>query len=342
MSPEQSAIITSAPAKVILFGEHSVVYGGTAIAASINKRTRVKLVPKSSKQLCFRFENINLDVSLDPDNPTVPENLNFHQKQALECGLAIYDKVKPLNFGFDVTVTSDFPIGAGLGSSASLSVSLSAAVLAQKFRETGKPVKKNLLEFSDQFSEDVLSLSNLCEKIFHGNPSGIDSSTSFLGGIIKFDKQQLAKKIADSISMKLLIVDSKVERQTSEIVARLAVLRTRFPKPVHSIFDSIDQIAKAAIDCIGLEEEGLVDLFRMNHGLLSGMGLSHPALEKIKESVSDLLVGFKLTGAGCGGNGIVVVPNSVSIDEVCARIREAGFEPNLVTLGVEGLQVTMD
>lgn len=343
MSSGHSIITTSAPAKVILFGEHSVVYGANAIAASINRRTCVTLIPNDSQILRFRFEKISLDVSLDKDNPTLPTNLNRQQTQALECGLTIYEHVKPLKAGIDVTVTSDFPLGAGLGSSASLSVALSSAIIAQKFRETGEKVKENAGEFTESFAKNVLEASNLCEKMFHGNPSGIDTATSFLGGIIQFKRDTPTKKIAETIPMKLVIVDSTVERQTSAIVSRLAALRARFPSPTDHIFKAINEIALAAVNIIStdFESAGLVDLVRMNHGLLAGMGLSHPALEKIGQSVASLPVGFKLTGAGCGGNGIVFIPDSVPTEKVCSNISQAGFEPNLVSVGVPGLEVTI-
>lgn len=350
MCPKSASIIrATAPAKVILFGEHSVVYGAPAIAASIDRRTTVQLAPNDSKNLRFKFDSINVDesFSLPVETVAVPAELGLQQRQAIECGLIIFKSLRnAVSEGVTVTVTSDFPLGAGLGSSASFSVSMSAAFVILESLQCGIDCEKNpdgTIIITNLVMSRIRELADKCERVFHGNPSGIDTATCSLGGIVRFQRDSGVEKIADSLPMKIAVVDSKVERQTSAVVKRVKDLRSSIPAPSLEVFSAMTAVAEAAAEEIRncSSCKNLLHLVRMNHGLLYALGVSHPVLERIGLAVADLGVGFKLTGAGAGGNALVFIPPDVSPDVVRTELNRNGFDPNVVTVGVKGVEVTL-
>ena len=215
-------ISVSAPSKVILHGEHAVVYGKSAVAASLDLRTRMYLTPIVKENVvqvdfpdvgvrqCWSGENIKEEIlkhtpectsDIDLDflakirtfvNVTVSSEeksakLEELQTQSLTCFFYLYalicDKFTPMR----IKVESEIPLGAGLGSSAALSVCLAAGLRAIKYRKS---------ELNNDALEKVCQLALISEKILHGRPSGIDNTASTYGGFIHFKQGEL-KSIID-------------------------------------------------------------------------------------------------------------------------------------------------
>jgi len=346
----QPAIVVTVPVKVILFGEHSVVFGAPAIAAAINHLTTAKIFENENNSLRFKFTKLDLDESffLPALDVSIPDHLQSQQKQALECALGVYKSLpKPFSVGATIVVDSDFPLGAGLGSSASFSLALSAAIITHYARQINEDINmdsRGRFLITAELQNRIKVEADKCEMVFHGKSSGIDTSTCLLGGIIKFQKDEGATKVADELNMKVAVVDTKVQRQTSKVLQEVMHLRSRFPAATSSIYESMKEVAEAAISEIQepSEPQNLLDLVRMNQGLLCALGVSHPVLDTIGLAVSGLGVGFKLTGAGVGGNALVFIPQTVSEDLVRDKLEEKGFIGDFVKVGVPGLRIFFD
>ncbi|KAI3402660.2 ERG12 [Candida oxycetoniae] len=389
-----SSFIVSAPGKVIIFGEHSAVYGKPAIAAALSLRCYLSVSPSKDDINTIRllFPDIQLDHSWDrrslpwdvikkhvqldsrgkpqPPSELVPELVdclspllkgftNKVQHIACFCFLYLYsclcnDKVSGMTF----VVRSTLPIGAGLGSSASTSVCLSAA-LAKLSNCIQDPqfLQKELVSEADIAELEFIDQWSLIgEKCFHGNPSGIDNAVATHGGAVMFQRT-FASNPENSLSsrtnirnfpaIKLLLTNTKVPKSTAELVSGVAYMNSEFPEITGSILDSMDHLAQRAYETMihkdfGKNEAAILrKLVNINHGLLVALGVSHPALETVK-IVSDRhkLGATKLTGAGGGGCAITLVSedaDEADIHNAMNELSEAGFESFETALGGKGV-----
>nr|XP_008519137.1 PREDICTED: mevalonate kinase isoform X2 [Equus przewalskii] len=218
-------LLVSAPGKVILHGEHAVVHGKVALAVALNLRTFLRLQPHSTGKVGLNLPNIGikqawdvaslqlLDTSfleqgditaLTPEQVEklkevagCPEDCaNDHKWLAVLAFLFLYlsicRKQRALP-SLDVTVWSELPPGAGLGSSAAYSVCLAAAFLAA-CEEIPNPLKDG--EPTSRWTEEDLELINKWafqgERVIHGNPSGVDNTVSTWGGALRYQQGKIS------------------------------------------------------------------------------------------------------------------------------------------------------
>ncbi|XP_059652487.1 mevalonate kinase-like [Cornus florida] len=376
-----------APGKIILAGEHAVVHGSTAVAASINLYTYVSLrFPTASGNddtLKLELKDLSLEFSWPvgrikqalPDldsclasSPTScpPETMKsiaaLVEEQNIpeaETGLAagvsaflwLYTSIqrcKPAK----VVITSELPLGSGLGSSAALCVSLSAALLALSDSVN--------LDFSHQgwlmFGESDLELVNKWafegEKIIHGRPSGIDNTVSTYGNMIKFRPGDLTR-IKSNMPLKMLITNTKVGRNTKALVAGVSERTLRHPKAMAAVFTAVDSISNElatiiqspVLDDLAIteKEEKLEELMEMNQGLLQCMGVSHSSIETVLRTTLKYKLVTKLTGAGGGGCVLTLLPTLLSetvVDKVIAELESCGFQCLIAGIGGKGTEVS--
>lgn len=232
---------------------------------------------------------------------------------------------------------STLPVGAGLGSSATFAVCLSSALLllgsklsppaAQKVAET--------LKSSDEASPEhqlVNGWAFIGEKCLHGNPSGIDNTVACRGGAVLFQRPSTLIPIRRFPELKLILTNTKHPRRTAELVARVGNLVKTFELGTMSILDAIEHVTQEAFQLLGSASSAaaaaaapvalraptlndspaavkrLLELVRINHGLLVSLGVSHPKLERIRAVGDELNIGeTKLTGAGGGGCAITLL-----------------------------------
>ncbi|KAL4372039.1 hypothetical protein S245_021515 [Arachis hypogaea] len=268
-----------APGKIILSGEHAVVHGSTAVAASINLYTYVTLrfsTPsddQDSLKLVLKDEGLEFswptnrikqefpESSAEPQSPAPPscsvesaksiaslvEGLNIPEaKIAIASGVSAFLWLYTSIHGFKpatVSFTSELPMGSGLGSSASFCVALAAALLA-----CTDFVSLDLKQQGWQsFQEKQLDLVNKWafegEKIIHGKPSGIDNSVSAYGNIISFKSGSMTHMKANTL-LKMLITNTKVGRNTKALVAGVSERMLRHPDAMAFVFSAVDSISQ--------------------------------------------------------------------------------------------------
>ena len=228
-------IITySAPAKVILSGEHAVIFNKPALALALALRLNFSLLNAGSK----RKNNTNIDFI----SKTVKNYLKSQKKKILS-NRDLYQYV----------IKSSIPIKRGLGSSAALSVAASATFLEYYSGETYP-------------NEIVNNLSYKIEKRFHDNPSGVDNSACCFGGLIYFRKEfnflknisQLNFIIPKKIEEKLYLIDSGPPlEKTSEMINLVADFYRRHPKKAADIFNDIEKTTRRFVVSIIKEDEHL-------------------------------------------------------------------------------------
>ncbi|MBA0833272.1 hypothetical protein Goarm_017595, partial [Gossypium armourianum] len=219
-----------------------------------------------------------------------------------------------------VTVSSELPVGAGLGSSAAYCVSLSAALLALSDSVKLDVSQKGWSTFNETEAELVNKWAFEGEKIIHGRPSGVDNSVSTFGNVIKF-KSGVMTRVNSNMPLRMLITNTKVGRDTKALVANVSARKSRHPDAMCSVLNAIEAISdewstiiqSQAVDDLYLSanEEKLGELMEMNQGLLLSMGVSHASIENVLQTSMKYKLASKLTGAGGGGCVLTLLPTRI-------------------------------
>lgn len=263
-----------------------------------------------------------LQPHLDAVSPKVAESIRkIHHASAcsfLYLFLSLASrKVSPCVY----TLRSTIPLRAGLGSSASISVCISAALLLQ-IRALSGPHQDQPSQESELQIERINRWAFVGEMCIHGNPSGIDNTVSAGGKAVLYQKQEGGKKprilpLHSFPELPLLLVNTRQSRSTAVEVAKVATLLQNHPTLTENILDAIGQITESAYKLITAPDfdpeshaslKYLGDLVTINHGLLVSLGVSHPRLERIRELIDHTGIGWtKLTGAGGGGCAITII-----------------------------------
>ncbi|XP_050446033.1 mevalonate kinase [Cataglyphis hispanica] len=377
----------SAPGKIILHGEHAVVYGKTALAASLNLRTKLRFEERNCDRIQINFPNIHmsLDVPLDvlleyfepyPFNENTNRLLdqveqfvklkkgfsgeyNGINEQVLSLQAILYllvyiayeekMQIKP----FSVHLSTELMINAGLGSSASFAVCLSACFLHWAHRQKGDVHHT----FNENDLEKISKYALSCERIMHGSPSGIDNSVCTYGSIIEFRRGEPVNVLSNMPSLNILLVSSNVSRSTKDLVERVAERRRSYPAIIDPIFDSIDAVSKAAVQVLGeiydvqttndadllqSQYKKLFALIHTNQGLLSALDVSHTKLDLICKIARDHAFAGKLTGAGGGGYAyILLLPDieDIHITLLSHLLKSADCSVIRTKLGCNGVTI---
>ncbi|RDA93042.1 hypothetical protein CP533_0679 [Ophiocordyceps camponoti-saundersi (nom. inval.)] len=400
-----STFIVSAPGKVIVFGEHSVVYDKSAIAAAISLRSYLHVTSSSSsdRTVTLDFPNINLlhqwsiddlpwdafrrdgkkekqpATSLDPilvaalqphvDCVSVGDGTEEHVRKVhhsavsafLYLLLSLHD-ASSIPPGCRFTLRSTIPIGAGLGSSASISVCLATAMLYQLGAVCAPDAHQTIAEARAQV-ERISDWAFVGEMCIHGKPSGVDNTVVSQGRAVLYRRGHGVRPLWTFPQLPLLLVDTRQAKSTAHEVAKVAALQSRHPDVIKSLLEAMDQITNSAdillqarailapetappttlATATGQETNHLGELMRINHGLLVSLGVSHPRIERVRELVDHHGLGWtKLTGSGGGGCCIALKRPSVSeddLDRLRRRLVDENYRPLETTLGGQGVGI---
>lgn len=298
----------SAPAKVILFGEHFVVYDKPAILASIDKRVHVDVRVRKDDKIVIK-SNIGFSGSLSKEERDGLLTKPFKSLlQPILIAATDAMKVFDTNIGLDINIRSEFPYGVGLGSSAACSVATIAAVGAL----FGKLSKKK-----------ICNISLNAEKFVHRNPSGADSAICTYGGLMLFTKGSGATPINSKIDLQLIVVNSGIKRFTGKLVSIVKQRLERDSDLFIGLASMSENITMQAFKAIKSKDYGeLGALMTLNHSLLRRLGVSRNMLDKLVEiALRNEALGAKMTGAG-GGGCIIALTNKHSKNKVMKAMKE--------------------
>lgn len=301
------ALFASARAcgKVILVGEHAVVHGQPALAAGLAGALELTATRTADANAPVRvtIPAWDLDVELRGD---------LEHPVARACSEVLAHCDGPLT-GWHVTGTATIPARAGLGSSAALTVALARLVLGEQ---------------ADR--DEVIAASMVGERVFHGEPSGVDSAVAATGGVLRFVRGQAPEPIRVAAPLQLVVVPSEVPRSTADQVARVRRNVERWPTIARPMLDAIGAATDAFQDLLARgAHERMGELMDFAHHLLAALGVSSPILDELCHLArASGAAGAKLTGAG-GGGCIIALPASDPAP-VLAAFRARGLAPIVV------------
>ncbi len=292
--------------KVIVAGEHSVVYGYPALAAAIPSSLTLRAVQADPTQpVHLRIGPWDLDLALHPDTD------HPVGRAALEV-LGFCDG--PLR-GWAIQGETTLPSRAGLGSSAALTVALARLCLGQ-----------------DADLDTVVQASLAGERVFHGEPSGIDSEVAARGGLVRYVRGAGVETIPLRHPLSLVVVPSGQPRSTADQVAKVRMRNDRFPMIIRPVLDALGALVQRsaeAIECNDLESLG--EILDIAHPLLGSLNVSSRILDEMCDAARACGArGAKLTGAGGGGCILCVPPADPA--HFLAALRERGFQPLSIDL----------
>lgn len=301
----KTQFLSAGHGKIILLGEHAVVYGRHAIAAPVPLAIQAQI------------EDIDSGIELMIPRWGVEQSLHPEAKdpQSFDQPLAtILEKLELTTRAMRITVFANVPRAMGLGGSAAVAVSIIRA-MDQHFR----------LNLSD---EEVNSLAFECEKVAHGTPSGIDNTLATYGGMLLYRRGEppLVETVKPKTPIKIVVGMSGIESLTAKMVAGVRKAWKRNNRLYEQIFDGIDRLVLEAVKAIHQNDmEHLGDLMNVCQGQLNSLQVSSWEIEEmIQLARLNGALGAKLTGGGGGGSIIALCPDNAS--DVADAIEASGYQ----------------
>jgi mevalonate kinase len=281
-----------APGKVILVGEHAVVYGRPAVAIPVFQvRARATVKTGDAGQGIVIVAADLGRMFATGRGAADPEVLPL---EAAVLGV-LHHLHLPLEHDLTITVSSTIPIARGLGSGAAVATAM---------------VKALALHFSATLSqEEVSQLVYEVERLHHGTPSGIDNTVIAYERPVYFVRGEGLETFPVGRPLQLVIADTGVVSSTKEVVEWVRTAWQRSKDKYETLFDDVGSITRAARRAMEMgDEESLGHRMDENHRLLQDMGVSSPQLDSLVEAAKGSgALGAKLSGAGRGGNMIALV-----------------------------------
>ena len=303
--------ISSAPGKIILFGEHAVVYGRPALAVPVTQvHAEVEVTTSARPGLWIDAPDVRLHAELN----TLPSD---HPIAAVINNLFFLFRVSPFP-NLEIKITSTIPVASGLGSGAAVTVALTRALASH----LGHSMP----------DEEVNAFAYEIEKIHHGTPSGIDNTVVTYARPVYFVKGQPIETFRVGEALTLVIADAGISAPTKESVGDVRRLWMEAQPRWEKVFDRIGEISSGARRMI---EAGnfntLGELMNENHALLQTLTVSSTELDRLVETARKAgALGAKLSGGGRGGNIIALAQADIA-ETISLSLREAGATNTIIT-----------
>lgn len=296
---------SSAPAKIILLGEHAVVYGQPAIAAPVPSLRAYASAQPSHNALNARSIELNQRASLHASAHAAARPL----RQLLQLAAGYFGLNDARG---DLVIQSDIPVGGGMGSGAAVSAAAMRALAALYGRQIPEA--------------DLNQLVFEMEKLHHGTPSGIDNSIVVYERPIYFQHGKDLAPLTVKNACHILIADTGHAAKTSAAVARVRQSFTENQAATAAIFARIGKLVRQARQALeGGQLRQLGTLMNENQRLLRQLGISSPALDSLVEaSMAAGALGAKLSGGGLGGNMIALLEQESTCQPVSQALTGAG------------------
>ena len=309
--------VASAPGKVILFGEHFVVYGIKAILCAIDKRVTVTAEKISEKKIIIN-SNIG-NVTTFPKRPI--EEIDNKQRPFYFLANNMIQK-HHYDSGLLITIESEIPLGVGLGSSSACCVA-GAAAISGIFEKNSK--------------RDILQMAIEAEKTIFPNTSGADCTVCTYGGLIQYDKKNGHSQINLEPNFQLVIANSKIEHSTKNVVSNVK----KFKEDNEEKFNQIcNEESKIIDEVLGyLKDNKLFQIgenIKKNQRFLEIIGVSNEKLKNMIKIADEFSFGSKITGAG-GGGCILALTDETNNQETLRSLSEKNYECFSVRIDFSGL-----
>jgi len=307
----------SAPGKIILFGEHFVVYGVKAILCAINKRVTVtaEIIPENKISIKSSLGNL----------VTAPKRPVNEIDSQLRPFYYLADKmIQKYNekSGLEITIDSEIPLGVGMGSSSACCVA-SAAAISGAFTKNSK--------------EEILQMAIEAEKTIFPNTSGADSTVCTYGGLMQYDKQNGHSKINSEPNFHLVIANSEIKHSTKEVVSNVKQFKEKNEEKFSSICNEENNLIDDVLICIKNNDlKGIGRDLIKNQEFLESIGVSNEKLRNMIELANKFSFGAKLTGAG-GGGCIFAITDETNKEKTIQQLKEKNYDCFSVKIDFLGL-----
>ena len=313
------ATTASASAKLILLGEHAVVYGHPAIAIPFSHlRLHVSIEPAIlAKPGTLRIISPDLDMDLLFDEMSHDEPI----KQMIILLLHFLGVKNPPTC--TLRVRSEIPLGAGFGSSAALSVGILRALSAF----LGHPLNE----------KELVDLSYQSDQFIHGRLSGIDTTVISLEQAIYYQRGHSVESVKPLNSLHFVVADSSARTPTAQSIAYLAERYKKEPENTKSKLQAIEEQVKIAKRAMRIGDRHMLGAaMNANQSLLADFGLSCPELGMLVNAAREAgALGAKLSGGGQGGAMIALVE-----EKKMPTVREALIEAGAKEVWTTSLPAT--
>ena len=302
---------SSAPGKIILFGEHAVVYGRPALAVPVTQvHADVEITDSLRAGIWIDAPDIHLHAELNTlpsDDPIASVIHNF----LFLSGVSPFPSLA-------IKITSTIPFASGLGSGTAVTVALVRALSAH--------LEKQMTD------KEVNAFAYEIEKLHHGTPSGIDNTVVTYVRPVYFIKGQPIETFTVGQPFTIVIGDTGISAPTKESVGDVRRLWLEDKVRWETLFDQVAEISFTARRVI---EEGwvnmLAELMNENHAILQSMTVSSPELDRLVAAARQAgATGAKLSGGGRGGNMIALVQKEKA-PAIADALMSAGAKRTLIT-----------
>jgi mevalonate kinase len=288
--------------KVILLGEHAVVYGAPAIAVGIDRGARAEATRLERGPSRLLVRGWNIAVREDDDR----HDLGRAFRALLDASRRDTPSLEP----HAIEVEASLPPGGGLGCSAAIGVAIARALDPRASHEA------------------TLARAMAWERVFHGNPSGIDAAVAAHGGCVLFRRGEALEPVCVRESLQLCVGSTGIASSTKSMVEIVAQARQQAEAAVDEAFEAIRSLVLGGRSAIETGDRvALGRLMDKNQTLLAGLLLSTPEIERMCSLARDAgALGAKLTGAGGGGSVVALVASPSVADAVLDAWRREGLE----------------
>ena len=309
--------IAKAPGKIILFGEHFVVYENRAILGAINKYATVASEKTNTDNILISSSLGQISIQKDEDENKIEKKFRPFFHIAKEIIIK-----NNFNKGISIKIESEIPIGAGLGSSSACCVAAAASI-------------SNLFNNTDK--KEILELAIQAEKTIFPNSSGADCTVSVYGGIIEYQRERGFSKIHSENEFNFLIINSEQIHATDKVVERVK----KFKEENENVFSELCSeeerlITKALNSMKNNDLETIGKCMAQNQIFLEQIGVSNDILLSITKEIEKITFGAKITGAGDGGCIIALAEKD---DDLSEYVNTTKYQTHQVSIQKTGMQV---
>jgi mevalonate kinase len=334
-----STIVTSAPAKVILFGEHGVNRQQPALATAIDLRLECRVTARTDDRYGFVSDSQRHEIERSALLAYKAEIDRLRQAQAVDeirqharhffapTQYVLAHVVEQMGGpGLNIEWRSALPIGGGLGSGAAASAALALAAA----RMAGHTLA----------AAQVAHLAWQGDIIAHGGvASGLDSGASALGGLIRYTLATGPQPLASQAALPLVVGYTQVQANTAEVNTRVRTWLAAHPERMH-LFQEMGLLERQAESALATDDLGLFGhLMNLNQLILEKIGVCHPMNERLIEAaLAAGALGAKISGSG-GGGIIIALPEGDQQQQVARAIEAAGGRSLTTIAGCAGVRL---
>ncbi len=292
--------------KIVLMGEHAVVYGRHALASPVPLAVEARVKDsESGVQLLIPRWNIEQRV------PSLEE----HPQGTIGILALVLRQLRLESRPMIIEVFPAVPKAMGLGGSAALAVAVIRA-LDRHFSLGLNDARVNELAFE-------------CETAAHGRPSGIDNTVATYGQTLLFQSKDGVpqySEIKPAEPVPLVVGISGRESLTARMLSEVALAREKSPAAFERMFDQMESLTLSAVSALTSGDfESLGASMNLCHGLLNGLQVSSPEIERmVHVSRKAGALGAKVTGGGGGGSMIALAPDRQS--QVTNALEQLGYD----------------